>query len=265
MKISASFFAGMVALCVIASGCDSSLRQDMANQPKNRPLSPSEFFRDGRSERPLLENTVAHGAVDNDVYKVPKEYAGFPVPVDEKFLLRGEDRYKVFCTPCHGLQGDGNGMIAMRGMKHPPSYHIDRLRQAPNGYFYDVISNGFGAKTVADDVIKISVWRLTQSVNVIAGRMLHTAHGDHAVTVALQPVARRAKNFVTILSTQQKLFVYRNRKSCVLLRDVVNIIVYRAMGHGIFKQGALRTSVSKEFARRKRPILRLVGHILPQR
>ncbi|HEY6126731.1 MAG TPA: cytochrome c [Candidatus Acidoferrum sp.] len=145
MKISASFFAGMVALCVIASGCDSSLRQDMANQPKNRPLSPSEFFRDGRSERPLLENTVAHGAVDNDVYNVPKEYAGFPVPVDEKFLLRGEDRYKVFCTPCHGLQGDGNGMIAMRGMKHPPSYHIDRLRQAPNGYFYDVISNGFGA------------------------------------------------------------------------------------------------------------------------
>src|ERR1041384_874022 len=113
MKISASFFAGMVALCVIASGCDSSLRQDMANQPKNRPLSPSEFFRDGRSERPLLENTVAHGAVDNDVYNVPKEYAGFPVPVDEKFLLRGEDRYKVFCTPCHGLQGDGNGMIAM--------------------------------------------------------------------------------------------------------------------------------------------------------
>jgi hypothetical protein len=93
----------------------------------------------------LLENTVAHGAVDNDVYNVPKEYAGFPVPVDEKFLLRGEDRYKVFCTPCHGLQGDGNGMIAMRGMKHPPSYHIDRLRQAPNGYFYDVISNGFGA------------------------------------------------------------------------------------------------------------------------
>lgn len=145
MKISASFFVG-VALCVMAfSGCGSSLRQDMANQPKNRPLSPSEFFRDGRSERPLVENTVAHGAIDNDVYSVSKEYAGFPVPVDEKFLLRGEDRYKVFCTPCHGLQGDGNGMIAMRGMKRPPSYHIDRLRQAPNGYFYDVIANGFGA------------------------------------------------------------------------------------------------------------------------
>jgi mono/diheme cytochrome c family protein len=136
----------IIALCALSlSGCDMALRQDMADQPKNRPLSPSEFFADGRSERPLIESTVARGALDNDVYNVSKEYAGFPLPVDEKLLHRGEDRYKVFCTPCHGLQGDGQGMAAMRGMKHPTSYHIDRLRQAPNGYFYDVISNGFGS------------------------------------------------------------------------------------------------------------------------
>src|SRR5262249_1624321 len=124
-----------------------ALRQDMATQPKNRPLSPSDFFSDGRSERPLIENTVAHGAIDNDVYNVPKDFAGFPpvVKVNEKLLARGQDRYKIFCTPCHGLQGNGEGMIAMRGMKHPPSYHIDRLRQAPNGYYYDVITNGFGS------------------------------------------------------------------------------------------------------------------------
>jgi mono/diheme cytochrome c family protein len=145
MKISASVFLG-AALCGLAlSGRDMALRQDMADQPKNRPQSPSVFFSDGRSERPLVENTVAHGAVDDDVYHVAKQYAGYPLPVDEKLLARGEDRYKVFCTPCHGLQGDGNGMAAVRGMKHPPSYHIDRLRQAPNGYFYDVITNGFGA------------------------------------------------------------------------------------------------------------------------
>ena len=145
MKISASLFMA-AALCAAAlCGCDMAVRQDMADQPKNRPQSPSDFFSDGRSERPLIENTVARGALDNDVYNVAKEYAGFPLPVDEKLLLRGEDRYKVFCTPCHGLQGDGNGMAAMRGMKHPPSYHIDRLRQAPNGYFYDVVTNGFGA------------------------------------------------------------------------------------------------------------------------
>ena len=147
MKISALSTVMLACAALFVTGCDDTLRQDMATQPKNRPLSPSDFFSDGRSERPLIENTVAHGAIDSDVYNVSKDFAGFPagVKVDEKLLTRGQDRYKIFCTPCHGLQGDGNGMIAMRGMKHPPSYQIDRLRQAPNGYFYDVISNGFGA------------------------------------------------------------------------------------------------------------------------
>jgi Cytochrome C oxidase, cbb3-type, subunit III len=145
MKINASLLPGMVFALALAGCSDMSLRQDMANQPKNRPLSPSEFFSDGRSERPLAEHTVARGSVENDVYDVGKEYAGFPLLLDEKFLQRGEDRYRIFCTPCHGLQGDGNGVAAVRGMKHPPSYHIDRLRQAPNGYFYDVITNGFGS------------------------------------------------------------------------------------------------------------------------
>ncbi|HET9995315.1 MAG TPA: cytochrome c [Candidatus Acidoferrum sp.] len=133
------------ALClVLAAGCQY-LRQDMADQPKNKPLSPSDFFADGRSERPLVENTVARGSLANDELFVPKESNNFPLPVNLELLERGEERYKIFCSPCHGLQGDGNGMIAMRGMKHPPSYHQDRLRQAPNGYFYDNITNGFGA------------------------------------------------------------------------------------------------------------------------
>ena len=147
MKISATLMA-TAALCVITlAGCADALRQDMATQPKNRPESPSDFFADGRSVRPLIENTVARGSIENDAYNVPKDFAGFPpaVKVNEKLLQRGEDRYKIFCTPCHGLQGNGEGMITMRGMKHPPSYHIERLRQAPNGYFYDVMTNGFGA------------------------------------------------------------------------------------------------------------------------
>ena len=147
MRISASVLVG-AALCALAlSGCEEAIRQDMANQPKNRPESPSDFFADGRSVRPMLDNTVARGAIDNDVYNVAKDFAGFPpaVKVNARLLERGQDRYKIFCTPCHGLQGNGEGMIAMRGMKHPPSYHIDRLRQAPNGYFYDVMTNGFGA------------------------------------------------------------------------------------------------------------------------
>jgi len=146
MKISAALLAAALAVAAL-SGCENAVRQDMANQPKNLPLTPSPFFADGRSERPILENTVARGALENDVYNVSKDFAGYPagLKVDGKLFERGQDRYRIFCTPCHGLQGNGEGMIAMRGMKHPPSYHIDRLRQAPNGYFYDVISNGFGA------------------------------------------------------------------------------------------------------------------------
>ena len=138
----------LAAACAVASlifggGCEY-LRQDMANQPKNRPFSPSEFFGDGRSERPLVENAVARGAIADDELFVPKDSNNFPLRVDLQLLDRGEERYKIFCSPCHGLQGDGNGMVVLRGMKQPPSYHQDRLRQAPNGYIYDVTTNGFG-------------------------------------------------------------------------------------------------------------------------
>ena len=136
--------AACAAACLVCgAGCEY-LRQDMANQPKNRPLAPSSFFEDGRSERPLVENTVARGSLANDELFVPKDSNNFPLLVSFELLQRGEERYKIFCSPCHGLQGDGNGMVALRGMKQPPTYHQDRLRQAPNGYFYDNITNGFG-------------------------------------------------------------------------------------------------------------------------
>jgi mono/diheme cytochrome c family protein len=127
----------------LVSGCQ--IQQDMARQPKNKPLTPTSFFEDGRSERPLVENTVARGSLADDDLFVPKDSNAFPLPLTPALLSRGQERYKIFCTPCHGLQGDGNGMVAMRGMKHPPTYHQDRLRQAPNGYLYDVVTNGFGA------------------------------------------------------------------------------------------------------------------------
>lgn len=134
----------LIAACMfLGAGC-GHLRQDMATQPKNQPLSPSGFFPDGRSERPLVDNTVARGSIANDQLVVPKDSNRFPIPVNLDLLERGQERYNIFCSPCHGLQGDGNGMVAMRGMKHPPTYHQERLRQVPNGYFYDVISNGFG-------------------------------------------------------------------------------------------------------------------------
>jgi hypothetical protein len=141
MRLTLGAAAAVCAL--LLAGC--SLKQDMALQPKNKPLSPSDFFQDGRSVRPLIENTVARGSLANDALFVPKESNTFPLPVNLELLDRGEGRYKIFCTPCHGLQGDGNGMVAVRGMKHPPTFHQERLRQSPTGYFYDVITNGFGA------------------------------------------------------------------------------------------------------------------------
>ena len=129
-------------LSVVVGGCQ--IRQDMADQPKNTPLSPSPFFDDGRSERPLIENTVARGSIADEDLFVPKESNAFPLPLTPELLNRGHERYRIFCSPCHGIQGDGNGMVSMRGMKHPPSYHDSRLRQVSNGYLYDVITNGFG-------------------------------------------------------------------------------------------------------------------------
>jgi len=144
INTSRSFLIACAAATLwFSAGCQY-LRQDMANQPKNRPLSPSDFFADGRSGRPLIENTVARGSIADDTLVVPKDSNVFPLPVNWALLERGEERYNIFCSPCHGLQGDGNGMIAMRGMKRPPTYHQDRLRQSSTGYFYDVITNGFG-------------------------------------------------------------------------------------------------------------------------
>ncbi len=146
MQSRASFAVALVfGLCAIGlAGC-GSLRQDMANQPRQNPLSPSNFFPDGRSERALLENTVARGEIANDDLFVPKDSNAFPLRLAPDLLQRGQQRFEIFCSPCHGLQGDGQGMIAMRGMKHPPSFHQERLRQEPNGYIYDVVTNGFGA------------------------------------------------------------------------------------------------------------------------
>jgi mono/diheme cytochrome c family protein len=139
---------GTIALLLAAS---VACRQDMHDQPKYIPLRPSDFFRDGRSERPLLEGTVARGHLNDDapLYtgKAPdgKALDTFPFPVTKEVIQQGELRYNTYCSPCHDRLGNGDGMIVRRGYRKPPSYHIDRLRQVPNGYIYDVITNGFGA------------------------------------------------------------------------------------------------------------------------
>ena len=145
MKSKSSLFAGACLCALLFAGCSNTLRQDMANQPRQNPLSPEPFFPDDRSARPIIENTVARGSIADDAFFVPKESNAFPLPLTKELLERGQDRFAIFCSPCHGLQGDGQGMVTLRGMKHPPTYHQDRLRNVPNGYLYDVVTNGFGA------------------------------------------------------------------------------------------------------------------------
>ena len=141
--------AWRLALALTALGLVSGCRQDMHNQPKYRGLRASAFFADGASARPLVEGTVARGTLQEDeaffTGKVDKvTVKEFPFPIDEAVVNRGQERFNIYCSPCHDRTGGGNGMVVQRGYKQPPSYHIDRLRQADVGYFFDVITNGFG-------------------------------------------------------------------------------------------------------------------------
>ncbi len=125
-------------------------RQKMANQPRYDPLEPSDFFADGMAARPRIAGTVARGelAIDPIVASGKmngQDVDGFPMAVTAQTLNRGEERYNIYCSACHGRTGDGNGMIPSRGYRHPPSFHTELLRSAKTGHFFDVMTNGFGA------------------------------------------------------------------------------------------------------------------------
>ena len=133
---------------LLVGGCE--LRQAMYNQPKYESLEASDMFEDGLSARQPIEGTVARGQLRLDAHlyegKVNGELATtLPLELTEDLLVRGRQRYEIFCSPCHDRTGTGNGLIVKRGLKQPPSYHMDRLREVPVGHFFDVMTNGFGA------------------------------------------------------------------------------------------------------------------------
>lgn len=139
--VAGTLFLGLLLL----SGCAGR----MVAQAKVEPLEASTFFTDGKAARSLVPNTVAQGdpwldslletGLENDA-----PATRFPFPITEEVLRRGQERYNIYCVPCHGIDGYGDGIIVDRGFTPPPSYHSDRLRNAPPGYFFDVITNGFG-------------------------------------------------------------------------------------------------------------------------
>lgn len=137
-------------LLVALTGCH--IRRNMYDQPKFEPYEATDFFGDSRSARPIPEGTVPIGFLreDDALYrgKVDGAFVSeIPMAIDADVLERGHSRFQIFCAPCHGESGYGNGMIVKRGYKAPPSYHTDDLRANPDkpvGYIYDVISNGYG-------------------------------------------------------------------------------------------------------------------------
>ena len=142
--------SGLVLLVALGSFGAIGCRQDMHDQPKLKPYRGSTFFADGSGMRSFPANTVARGTLREDAYFFTGRLADGsmatepPMPMTRALLERGQERYNIYCTPCHGQTGEGRGMVVRRGYKQPTSYHEERLRQVPIGYFFDVMSNGFG-------------------------------------------------------------------------------------------------------------------------
>ena len=165
-KLLAACLVGAAALC----GCE---RNDMMNQPRHEPMEESNFFADKQSSRPIVPGTIARGQlVANNM-----RFAGlpegptpevFPFEITKADLERGRQRFEIYCQVCHGATGDADGMIVRRGFVKPPSFHEQRLKDAPVGHYYDVITNGFGAMySYNDRIFPEDRWRIAAYVRVL--------------------------------------------------------------------------------------------------
>jgi len=178
-KIRGYLCACGLAAGLLAAGC----RQDMHDQPKFKPYAKSDFFADQRASRPLVDGTIARGHLREDAVLYTGKAAGkpvdvFPYAVSAAVMARGQERFDIFCSPCHGRTGAGDGMIVQRGYRKPPTFHQDRLRQAAPGYTFDVITNGFGA--MPDYAQQISVrdrWAIVAYIKALQ-RSQHATLGQ---------------------------------------------------------------------------------------
>ena len=199
-----TFEYALVVPMLALAGCEKAM-QDMYNQPKYKPLAVSSFWPDGRSSRPEVAGTVAHSGgatagtssgylgrlplpvAEAPVYPVDEQgnvkadltpdspkplTARNPLPINHQTLERGQQRFDIYCAPCHGRTGPGDGMIVQRGFPHPPSYFSDTLMHAPNQLFYDVISHGYGAMySYADRVAPADRWAIVAYIRALQASM----------------------------------------------------------------------------------------------
>jgi hypothetical protein len=162
-------FAWLATVAMLLGGC----RLDMHVQPKYLPYDPSNFFDDGRSARQPVPGTVARGNLRLDELLFTGKENGvlmdkFPFPITHADLERGRERFNIYCTPCHDYTGSGRGMIVQRGFPPPPSYHIERLRKAPAGHFFDVMTNGLGSMySYAARIEPADRWRIAAYIRTL--------------------------------------------------------------------------------------------------
>ncbi|HYL74228.1 MAG TPA: cytochrome c [Bryobacteraceae bacterium] len=159
----------MIALFLFLAGC----RNDMHDQPRYKPLAASEFFSDHRASRPVIDDTVARGHLRIDEARYTGKIDGndidqFPIPIAKADIERGQTRFNIYCTPCHGHLGDGNGMVVLRGYRQAASYYSDKLMKSPVGHYFDVITNGFGAMpSYASRVTPDDRWRIIAYIRAL--------------------------------------------------------------------------------------------------
>jgi len=171
----------------------TACRQDMQDQPKYKPFAESQFFADHRSARPQIEGTVARGHLRLDQARYTGKIDNndvdyFPIAITKDDIVRGQQRFNIYCTPCHSRLGDGRGMVVRRGYRQPPSYFTPKLIDAPVGHFFDVMTNGFGAMpSYASRVAPDDRWRIAAYVRALQYSMTR-AEKDVPAGERLEPL-----------------------------------------------------------------------------
>ena len=163
----------LMMLTAVAGVALAGCRQQMADQPHKRPLEPSNFFDDGMASRPVLPGTVARAVEEPNNQRLNSKAEGklvdaFPFEVTMEVLARGQERYEIFCSPCHDRLGTGQGMIVRRGFTPARSFHEPRLRDAPAGHFFEIITQGFGPMpSYADQLSEHDRWAVIAYIRAL--------------------------------------------------------------------------------------------------